>query len=162
MQDWEISPEGLEFQPVTKHASSLVEIPPPRVRFPYPAWTCSWWILFLPPLSWLFLGPAWTCEIEVSLMGQKTISYRKMWEKKIASWGANFFPLGMNSFQKTKTKKKKKKKTKKKTKKKKNKKKKKKNKKKKKTKKKNQKNNNNILTEIPFCKCINFLQCIIS
>ena len=26
---------------------SLVEVPTPRVRFPYPTLTCSWWILFL-------------------------------------------------------------------------------------------------------------------
>ena len=30
---------GLKFQPGTRQASSLVEIPTPRVRFPYPTWT---------------------------------------------------------------------------------------------------------------------------
>ena len=35
----------------------LVEIPTPRVRFPYSAKIGSWWILFLPPLNGLFLGP---------------------------------------------------------------------------------------------------------
>ena len=39
MQDREISPSGSEFQPGTRQASSLVEIPTPRVRFPYPTWT---------------------------------------------------------------------------------------------------------------------------
>ena len=39
MKDREISPSGLEFQPGTRQASSLVEIPTPRVRFPYPTWT---------------------------------------------------------------------------------------------------------------------------
>ena len=39
MQDREISPSGLEFQPGTRQALSLVEIPTPRVRFPYPTWT---------------------------------------------------------------------------------------------------------------------------
>ena len=34
-----ISPSGLEFQPGTRQASSPVEIPTPRVRFPYPTWT---------------------------------------------------------------------------------------------------------------------------
>ena len=38
----------------------------PSGEFSYPAWTGSWWILFLPPLSGLFLGPAWSCEIEIS------------------------------------------------------------------------------------------------
>ena len=38
MQDREISPSGYEFQPGTQQASSLVEIPTQRVRFPYPAW----------------------------------------------------------------------------------------------------------------------------
>ena len=37
--DRELSPEGLEFQPGTRQASSLVEIPTPRVRFTYPTWT---------------------------------------------------------------------------------------------------------------------------
>ena len=39
MQDREISPLGWEFQPGSRQALSLVEIPSPRVRFPYPAWT---------------------------------------------------------------------------------------------------------------------------
>ena len=39
IQDREISPSELEFQPGTRQASSLVEIPTPRVRFPYPTWT---------------------------------------------------------------------------------------------------------------------------
>ena len=38
-QDREISPPGYEFQPGTWQVSSLVEIPTPRVRFPYPAGT---------------------------------------------------------------------------------------------------------------------------
>ena len=39
MKDREISPSGLEFQPGSRQASSLVEIPTPRVRFLYPTWT---------------------------------------------------------------------------------------------------------------------------
>ena len=51
----------------------------------FPAWTGSWWILFLPPLSGLFLEPVvmswWSCETEVSHKGKKPISYRQKWEK---------------------------------------------------------------------------------
>ena len=39
MKDRELSPSGLEFKPGTRQASSLLEIPTPRVRFPYPTWT---------------------------------------------------------------------------------------------------------------------------
>ena len=39
MYDREISPEGLEFQPGTRQALSLVKISTPQVRFPYPRWT---------------------------------------------------------------------------------------------------------------------------
>ena len=39
MQDREVSPMGQELQSGTWQASSLVEIPTPWVRFPYPAWT---------------------------------------------------------------------------------------------------------------------------
>ena len=51
MQDRKTSSEGLK-------SESLVEIPTRRVRFPYPAWTGSGWILFFLPISGLFLGPA--------------------------------------------------------------------------------------------------------
>ena len=57
-------------QPGTRLADSLVKNPNPWVRFPYPAWTGSRWLLFLSPLSELFQGPAWSCEIEVSHMGK--------------------------------------------------------------------------------------------
>ena len=62
----------------------LIEIPIPRVRFPYHAGTGSWWILFLSVLSGLFLGPAWSCEVEVSHLGKKPISYRQRWEKVVS------------------------------------------------------------------------------
>ena len=39
MQDKEILPEGLEFQPGTRLAESLVKIPTQRLRFFYPVWT---------------------------------------------------------------------------------------------------------------------------
>ena len=55
------------------------------MRFPYPAWTGSWWILFLPPLSGLFLEPAWSCETEVSHMGKKPVSYKQRREKSLFS-----------------------------------------------------------------------------
>ena len=44
--------------PRGRKPQSLVEIPTPRVRFPYLEWTGLWWILFLPSFSGLFLGPA--------------------------------------------------------------------------------------------------------
>ena len=37
--DRAISPSDEEFKPGTWHVSFLVQIPTPRVRFPYPAWT---------------------------------------------------------------------------------------------------------------------------
>ena len=44
------------------------------MRIPYPAWTGSWWILFLPPLSGLFVGPA----------GLWRIFYMVMWDKRFS------------------------------------------------------------------------------
>ena len=82
MQDREISSEGLEFQPGTRLAESVVEIPIPRVRFPYPAWTGSL-VLFLPPLSRLPLAVTWSCEIEVSHMGKSLSHIGKGWRNKV-------------------------------------------------------------------------------
>ena len=78
MQDRELSPEGYEFQPGTRLAEYLVEIPTPRTRFPYPAKDSFSPIFFL-------LGPAWSCETEVSHMGKKPISYRQRWENIIVT-----------------------------------------------------------------------------
>ena len=69
-------------------ASSLVEIPTPRMRLPYPAWTGPWWILFLPPLRRLFLRPA----AEDMVMWDRRfsrgqISYRQRIEKICLSAG---------------------------------------------------------------------------
>ena len=64
-------------------AEPLVEILTPRVKFPYPAWTGSWRILFLPPLSGLFRGIKWLCEIEVSHMDKKPTLYRQRWENRL-------------------------------------------------------------------------------
>ena len=59
-----------------------VEIPAPRVRFPYPAWISSM-DSFSPTFKWIVPrtnGPeAWSYEIEVSHMGKKLISYGQWW-----------------------------------------------------------------------------------
>ena len=59
MLDKEISPLGEEFRLGTRQASSLVEIPPSWVRFPYPN-GCSWWILII-SVRWCitFISVSW-------------------------------------------------------------------------------------------------------
>ena len=55
MQDKEISHKVLEFQPGTRLAKSLVEIPTQRVRFAYPA-SMVMMEFFSPIFKWIVPG----------------------------------------------------------------------------------------------------------
>ena len=97
MQGREISPEGWEFQPGSRLAESLFKFLPEDFLS-----SMDWLMMdsFSPTFKWIVpstsMSISWSCEIEVSHIGKKPFSYRKMWEKIFSR--IEFTPFEKNAF----------------------------------------------------------------